>query len=418
VSTARRVVVTGMGVVTALGRTPGELFRALVARRSAVAPIRRFDASAFPTRIAAEVACDGDEAAHDLRVREFALRAARSAIADAGGWPDADPQRLGVAIACGLGGYTHREVFAAAGPASLDGGFDAARFSAAFREAARPRTLERLSSGFLAAEIAGELGVEGRVLATDAACAAGAQALACAARWIRSGAADRVLAGAADSQIYPLGLASFCLLRALSRRNEEPARASRPFDTDRDGFVLGEGAGMLVLEERGHALRRGAEIHGELLGFGAASDGYRATDPHPEGRGAVLSLRRALADAGLAPERVAHVNAHGTSTVANDRIETRALREVFGDAASRLAITSTKSSLGHLTEASGAVEAIVTILALRERVSPPTLNLERPDPECDLDYTPLEPRSFRGDAALSSSFGFGGQCVALLFGRA
>jgi 3-oxoacyl-[acyl-carrier-protein] synthase II len=410
-------VVTGVGVVTALGRDPETLWRALLEGRSAIGPIARFDVSGFPTRIAGELPESGPELAVDQRVRSFARDAARAAVADAGGLAETEPGRSGLAIACGLGSYTHHEIFAAAAPAGDPTGFDAARFAQDFAATRLPRALERLSPGFLAVELAREHGVEGPVLAADAACAAGAQALITALRWIRSGDADQVVAGAADSQIYPLGLASFCLLRALSRRNDEPARASRPFDAERDGFVLGEGAAMLVLEEREQALRRGARLWAEVLGFGAASDAYRATDPHPEGRGAVLAMRRALQDAAIAPERVVHVNAHGTSTVANDRIETRAIKEVFGAAAPHLRITSTKSALGHLTEAAGAVEMVATILALRDRTSPPTLNLERPDRECDLDYTPLEPRPFLDGVALSNSFGFGGQCACLLVAR-
>jgi 3-oxoacyl-[acyl-carrier-protein] synthase II len=413
----RRVVVTGLGVVTALGRTPDALWRALLEGRSAIRLIERFDATALPTRIAGEVPDEGCRLEHAWRARSWAREAASAALRDSGIGAPLHPARCGVSLACGFATYDHHEIFGAAAPAAGDDGFSAARFAATARERFGERPLERLSSGFLAAEIAGEAGFAGPVLAADTACAAGAQALGSAARWIRSGAADVVLAGGADSQISPLGVASFSLLRTLSRRNQEPARASRPFDAQRDGFVLGEGAAFLVLEELGRARRRSAAIHAELCGFGAACDAYRATDPHPGGRGAVLAMSRALRDAGVPRERIAHVNAHGTSTPANDRIEARALCEVFGAHAKRLAVTATKSALGHLTEAAGAVEAVVTVGALRGRVSPPTLNLEHPDPECGLDFTPLRARPFRGDYALSSSFGFGGQCAALVFRR-
>jgi 3-oxoacyl-[acyl-carrier-protein] synthase II len=253
-------------------------------------------------------------------------------------------------------------------------------------------------------------------MAVMTACAAGTQALGDAARWIRSGDADVVLAGGADSELYPMGLASFCLLHALSTRNDEPERASRPFSESRDGFVLGEGAGALVLESLDHALGRGATIHAEILGFGSACDSYRVTDPHPEGVGAVLAMRRALQQAGLAPEQIDYLNAHGTSTPLNDRIETRAIKQVFGEHARRVAISSTKSMIGHLTVAAGAVEAIATICSLQRQIAHPTINLTDPDPECDLDFVPLRARTMEMTTALSSSFAFGGQCASIVLG--
>ena len=253
-------------------------------------------------------------------------------------------------------------------------------------------------------------------MAVMTACAAGTQALGDAARWIRSGDADVVLAGGADSEIYPMGLASFCLLRALSRRNDAPEGASRPFSADRDGFVLGEGAGVLVLEEREHALARGATIHAEILGFGSACDSYRVTDPHPEGVGAILAMERALRQAGLSVDDVDYLNAHGTSTPLNDRIEARAVNALFGARTKRVAVTSTKSMIGHLTVAAGAVEAIATICSLQQQLAHPTINLENPDPECDLDYVPNEARPMKIDVALSNSFAFGGQCASIALG--
>jgi 3-oxoacyl-[acyl-carrier-protein] synthase II len=247
------------------------------------------------------------------------------------------------------------------------------------------------------------------------ACSGGTQALGDAARWIRDGSADLVLAGGADSELYPMGLASFCLLGALSTRAGDPASASRPFDGARDGFVIGEGAGVLVLEERSRAIARGARIRAEIAGFGSACDSWRVTDPHPEGRGAALAMRRALEDAGIGPDSVDYINAHGTSTVANDRIETRAIKSVFGTS---VPVSSTKSMIGHLTVAAGAVEAIATVLTMENRTIPPTINQETPDEECDLDYVPNRARPAEVRFALSNSFAFGGQCASLLLGSA
>jgi 3-oxoacyl-[acyl-carrier-protein] synthase II len=267
--------------------------------------------------------------------------------------------------------------------------------------------------------VARQHGFAGPLLAVMTACSGGTQAIGDAARWLRAGDADVVVAGGADSEIYPMGLASFCLLGALSRRNDDPAGASRPFDAGRDGFVLGEGAGALVLEGLDHARRRGAPILAEVAGFGSACDAHRVTDPHPDGRGAELAMRRALADGGAAPEEVGYVNAHGTSTAANDRIETRALRRVFGERAGAVPVSSTKSMIGHLTVAAGAVEAIVTALTLAHGTLHPTINQSLPDPECGLDYVPNHARPAPPDLelALSNSFAFGGQCASLLLRR-
>jgi 3-oxoacyl-[acyl-carrier-protein] synthase II len=248
------------------------------------------------------------------------------------------------------------------------------------------------------------------------ACAGGTQAVGDALRWIRQGRADVVVAGGADSEIYPMGLASFCLLGALSTRNADPARASRPFDAGRDGFVLGEGAAVLVLEEEEHARRRGARIRAEVCGFGSAADAWRATDPHPQGRGAILAMTRALADAGIAPDAIDYVNAHGTSTGENDRVEALALHAVFGGR--RVPVSSTKSMLGHLTVAAGAIEAVATVQTLVHQTLHPTLNHETPDPECDLDVVPNRARAARVEMALSNSFAFGGQTASLVLGRA
>jgi 3-oxoacyl-[acyl-carrier-protein] synthase II len=245
------------------------------------------------------------------------------------------------------------------------------------------------------------------------ACAGGTQAIGDAARWIRLGQCEVVLAGGADSELYPMGLASFSLLGALSRRNDAPTSASRPFDRERDGFVMGEGAGMLVLEERNHALARGAHVYAEIAGFGASADAWRVTDPHPEGAGAVLAMSRALRDAGRSAADVHYINAHGTSTIANDRSESRAIRQLLGTHADDVPVSSIKGVLGHATVAAGALEAVATTLAIQHRTIPPTAGLATPDPECDLDYVPREARRRPVTLALSNSFAFGGQAAVL-----
>jgi 3-oxoacyl-[acyl-carrier-protein] synthase II len=255
-------------------------------------------------------------------------------------------------------------------------------------------------------------------MAVMTACAGGTQAIGDALRWIRDGRADIVVAGGADSEIYPMGLASFCLLGALSKRNDAPALASRPFDGGRDGFVIGEGAAMLVLEERESAVRRGARIYAEVAGFGSAADAFRVTDPHPEGVGGALAMTRAIADAGLTAAEIGYINAHGTSTIANDRIETLAIRRVFGAHAPRVPISSTKSMIGHGTVAAGALEAVVCALTLIHQQIHPTINQDLVDPDCDLDYVPNTARAARVDAALSNSFAFGGQSASLVLRRA
>ncbi|HEX8617832.1 MAG TPA: beta-ketoacyl-[acyl-carrier-protein] synthase family protein [Thermoanaerobaculia bacterium] len=418
---SRRVVVTGMGVVAPNGSDVATFRASLAEGRSAVAPIRRFNASSFPTRIAAEIDdFDAPETVDSAqweqldRIARFALAASAQAVADAG---LSRGSEVGVVIAAGFGSYDHAEVFTAAAAGQNTGGFDWSAFRDQFQRTAKPRALARWSPGSIPALVAQQYGFRGPVMSVMTACAAGTQALGDAARWIRSGDADVILAGGADSELYPMGLASFCLLRALSRRNDEPQQASRPFSASRDGFVLGEGAGMLVLEEREHAIARGATIYAEVLGFGSACDSYRVTDPHPDGVGATLSMQRALTQAGLSAGDVDYLNAHGTSTALNDRIEIGAVKRLFGEHAQRVAITSTKSMIGHLTVAAGAVEAIATICSLQEQLAHPTINLDDPDPECDLDLVANVVRPMKMDVALSNSFAFGGQCASILLGR-
>ncbi|HEX7151963.1 MAG TPA: beta-ketoacyl-[acyl-carrier-protein] synthase family protein [Thermoanaerobaculia bacterium] len=417
----RRVVVTGMGVVAPNGRDVAAFRASLREGRSAVARIRRFASSAFPTRIGAEIddfdappSIDPELWAQLDRIARFALAAAAQAVADAALTRATD---VGVLIAAGFGSYDHEEIFTAAAAGHTADGFDWGAFRRQFLDTVKPRALARWSPGSVPALVAQQYGFTGPVMSVMTACAAGTQALGDAARWIRRGDADVVVAGGADSELYPMGVASFCLLRALSRRNDEPQQASRPFSATRDGFVLGEGAGMLVLEEREHALARGATIHGEVLGFGSSCDSYRVTDPHPDGVGATLSMQRALKQAGLSVSDVDYLNAHGTSTALNDRIEVGAIKRLFAEHANRLAISSTKSMIGHLTVAAGAVEAIATICSLQEQLAHPTINLHDPDPECDLDFVPNVARPMKMDVALSNSFAFGGQCTSIALGR-
>jgi 3-oxoacyl-(acyl-carrier-protein) synthase len=423
-ATGCRVVVTGLGVISAAGCSIDAFWSRLVEGRSAIAPLGRFDASAYPSRIAAEVDDDEWEGPEGLpeswqgqgRIAWYAAAAARRALDAAGLEPaGANPNRRGVAVAAGMGRYGHREAFRACAGARRPGQttIDWAHANQTLTDESAPHALDRRTPGSIAARLAVQHGFGGPVQAVMTACAGGTQAIGDGARWIRQGRADVVLAGGSDSEIYPMGLAMFSLLGALSRRNDDPAHASRPFDAGRDGFVIGEGAAMLVLESLAHARARGATILAEVAGFGAAADAWRVTDPHPDGAGAVLAMRRALAQAGREPGDVDYVNAHGTSTIANDRSETRALRAVLGPRAERVAISSIKGVLGHATVAAGALEAAATVLAIARSVVPPTANLETPDPECALDYVPRVARRQPVRLALSNSFAFGGQAAVL-----
>ena len=417
----RRVVVTGLGVVAPNGQNVTTFRESLEAGRSAVRRIRRFTTSAYPTQIAAEVddvpcpsSFDPEKWADLDRIARFALAAAEQAVADARLGDDAGREHAGVLMAAGFGSYDHEEVFTACAAGQSNDGFDWAAFRDQFRRTVKPRATERRTPGAVPTLLARHFGFGGPVMAVMTACAAGTQALGDAARWIRAGDADVVIAGGADSEIYPMGLASFCLLRALSRRNDDPEKASRPFSADRDGFVLGEGAGVLVLEELEHARARNATIHAEVLGFGSACDSYRVTDPHPESVGEILAMLRALGQAGVSVDDVDYLNAHGTSTPLNDRIEARAVASLFGDR--RVAVSSTKSMIGHLTVAAGAVEAIATICSLQAQLAHPTINLNDPDPECDVDVVRNESRPMKIQVALSNSFAFGGQCASIALG--
>lgn len=427
----RRVVVTGMGVVTPLGHSVAELFTAQVEGRTAVGPITRFDARTFPTTFASEV--KGFDLGRFLRDpqrfrncglnTQFALAAAKQALEDAGLLDPArgDRSRMGVYLGSGEGSDEFpvlvRGLAHASPPLGVPGSVDPARFTEVMLQWMNgPRESEQ-EMYTPAARLALEFALEGPNLACQTACAASSQAIGEALDLIRSGAADVMLAGGSHSMIHPLGVTGFNRLTALSQRNDSPQTASRPFDRDRDGFVLGEGAGMLVLEELEHAKARGAPIYAELTGYGSTADAYRMTDPHPEGRGASQAMADALIDAGLRPADIGYINAHGTSTQANDATETAAIKTVFGEHAYRIPVSSSKSMLGHLIAAAGAVELIITIMALRQGVIPPTINYQTPDPLCDLDYVPNTARTARFYHALSNSFGFGGQNIALIVSR-
>jgi 3-oxoacyl-[acyl-carrier-protein] synthase II len=406
-------------VVSPLGCDVPTFWSALVGGRSAVGPIRRFDAAAYPSRIAAEVPEDllEDDGSRS-RIARYAAQAVRAAARDSA--LSSDPvtrSRTAVAIAAGMGSYDHNEVFKACAAGGGGDDFDWSAFTRIVRKELAADATARRTPGSIAADIAREHGCGGPVLAVMTACTGGTQAIGDAARWIAGSRADVAFVCGADSELYPMGLASFCLLGALSRRNDEPARASRPFEVHRDGFVLGEGAGAIVIEEMEHALGRGARVYAEIAGFGSASDAYRVTDPHPDGAGAVLAMNRALQAAALGVDAVGYINAHGTSTPANDRIESRAIRRVFGERASQIPISSTKSMIGHATVAAGAIEAIVMALTLFHQAIHPTINFDERDPACDLDYVPNVARRTRIDAALSNSFAFGGQSACLLMRR-
>jgi 3-oxoacyl-[acyl-carrier-protein] synthase II len=425
----RRIVITGMGVVTPLGDRVDDFFRAEIAGRSGVGPITRFNASTFPTTFAAEVKDfdlsrylpDPWRFARAGANGQFAAAAAQSALADAGLLHDArvDRTRFGVYLGCGEGIPDFEHLVAMVAQAQQPGqkSFDrAALTAAAMREYDGAWEYEEELHN-LPAHVAEEFHLLGPNWNCLTACAAGSQAIGEAMTLIRNGDADVMMAGGSHSIIHPLGVMGFNLLTALSTRNAEPTRASRPFDLRRDGFVMGEGAGMLILEDLDHARRRGAAVYAELTGYGCTADAFRITDSHPEGRGAIACMRAALADAHLAPDAIGHINAHGTSTQVNDRVETVAIKVVFGERAKQIPVTSNKSMLGHLIAAGGPVELITSILAIRAGVLPPTINYEYPDPACDLDYLPNTAREVRVRHVLSNSFGFGGQNVSLIVSR-
>ena len=422
----RRVVVTGMGMITPVGNDTESTWRALCEGRGGVAAITHFDASSFATRIAAEargfnLAGYGPDTArwsHSSRASQFAIAAAMLAVRQAGldDLPR-DRGRVGVCLGSGEGQQDFDRFVTLIHRASDDGRVDTAKFTTIGLQSLDALREAEQEAGRPASHLASIFGAKGPNLTCQTACAASAQAIGSAVELIRCDQADVMLAGGTDSMIHPLGLTGFILLTAMSTRNEDPAKASRPFDRDRDGFVLGEGGGVLILEELEHARARRAMIHGEVAGHCSTADAFRLTDSHDQGQGAFAAMRGALSDAGVEISEVGYINAHGTSTPSNDSIETLAIKRVFGDSAYRVPISSTKSMTGHLVSASGAVEAIVSLMAIRAGVLPPTINLENPDPSCDLDYIPNSAREQPVDVVLSNSFGFGGQNTALVLRR-
>jgi len=403
-----RVFVTGAGIVSPLGNDIESFWAHLIAGQSGAGPITRFDASGYETRFACEVKdfttdgiVDRKDAKRMDRFAQFAVVASHQAMKNANLDLEAvNRDRVGVVMGSGIGGM---ETFEAQHAVLLERG--PGRIS--------PFFIPMMISDMAAGQVSIQFGLRGPNFATVSACASGAHAIGEALRLMRSGDADVVVAGGAEATLTPMALAGFSSSRALSTRNDDPQRASRPFDLDRDGFVIGEGAGVLVLETEDHARRRGAPLLCELGGYGASADAYHLTAPSEDGNGAARAMSRALKDAGIPAEDVEYINAHRTSTPAGDPAEVRAVKSVFGDHARRLLVSSTKSMTGHLLGAAGGLEAVVTALALSRGVVPPTINLERPDPQCDLDFVPNQARPRAVKAALSNSFGFGGHNVTL-----
>ncbi|MFW6162094.1 MAG: beta-ketoacyl-ACP synthase II [Planctomycetota bacterium] len=407
--TPRRVVITGLGAVTGLGATAEAFWEAACAGRSGVSEIARFDTTGFETRIAGWVRdfdpapiVEPREARRIDRYAQFALVASAEAVADAGIDIDAeDPQRCGVIVGTGIGGLEEIET---------------QKINLHTRGARRvsPFLVPKMMANSGAGLIAIRHGFRGPNQAVVTACASANHAMGDAYFTIAHGRADAVITGGSEATVTPLGIAGFISCKALSTRNDEPERASRPFDRDRDGFVVGEGGGILLFEELEHALARGAHIYAEVIGFAATCDAHHITAPEPAGTGAAACMRQALRSAGIGPAEVDYINAHGTSTPLNDPMETRAIHLAFGERAQHLAVSSTKSMIGHLLGGSGGAETVVTALTLDRGVITPTINYETPDPECDLDYVPNEARQADVRVALCNSFGFGGHNAAIV----
>ncbi|HKZ07202.1 MAG TPA: beta-ketoacyl-ACP synthase II [Methylomirabilota bacterium] len=406
----RRVVITGLGAVTPVGNTAEEFWTALTEGKSGIGPITRFDTTGFPTRIAGEVkgfdalkyVDKKDDRKLDLYLK-YAIACAAMAVEDAGLDPaKEDGDRFGVLVGSGIGGIgtlldSHKVL--------LDKGPD--RVSPFFI----PMLIINMASGLISMRF----GARGPNSSVVTACATGNHAIGDATRIIQRGEADVMIAGGAEAIIMPLTIAGFCQMKAMSTRNDEPTKASRPFDAERDGFVCGEGGGLVVLESLEHAVRRDARIYSEVVGYGMTGDAHHMTAPDPEGDGAARAMTGALADAGIVPGEVGYINAHGTSTPYNDKFETLAIKRVFGEHARKVAVSSTKSMTGHLLGAAGGIEAIASVLALHHGILPPTINYETPDPDCDLDYIPNQARKQDVELALSNAFGFGGTNATLVF---
>jgi 3-oxoacyl-[acyl-carrier-protein] synthase II len=409
----RRVVVTGMGAITPVGNDVATTWRALLDGVPGAAPITKFDAAKFPVRFACEVKgfdpllyMDRKEAKRADWYAQYAIAGAVMAMSDAGlaNGVHADPDRMGVILGSGIGGLKsfeeQHDIYRERGASKISPFFI-------------PMFIADIAAGLVSMRF----NAKGPNYATVSACATSAHAIGDAYRTIQYGDADVMITGGSEATVTPMAIGGFANMKALSERNDSPESASRPFDATRDGFVMGEGAGVVVLEELEHAVKRGARIYAEIVGYGATGDAYHLTAPAPEGEGAQRAMKRAMADAGLVPGDVQYINAHGTSTPANDLNETKAIKAVFGDRAADVNVSSTKSMTGHMLGAAGAVEFIICSLAVRECVVPPTINYERPDPELDLNYTPNRAVQRDVGVALSNSFGFGGHNVTLAVRR-
>ncbi|WP_202079886.1 beta-ketoacyl-ACP synthase II [Caldalkalibacillus salinus] len=404
-----RVVITGCGVITSLGQETETFWNHLLEGQSGVSKIESFDASDFQTQIAAEVKdfnpgdyMDKREARRADRFSQFGVAAAKNALKHANlTINEENEHRIGVYVGSGIGGLQtweeQHKVLLEKGPRRVSPFFI-------------PMMIANMASGLISIMT----GAKGPNSASISACATGTHAIGDAFHIIKRGHADAMLAGGTEATIRPTALAGFNSARAMSTRNDEPEKASRPFDAERDGFVMGEGAGVLVLESLDHALARGANIIAEVVGYGMSGDAYHLTSPAPEGEGATRSMNEAIRDANLEPQDVDYINAHGTSTEYNDKFETQAIKQAFGDHASKLAISSTKSMTGHLLGAAGGVETVACALAIRDQIVPPTINYDNPDPECDLDYVPNEARKMDVDVTLSNSLGFGGHNATII----
>ncbi|HEY9874274.1 MAG TPA: beta-ketoacyl-ACP synthase II [Candidatus Obscuribacterales bacterium] len=406
----KRVVVTGLGAITPIGNTLTEYWEGLLSGRNGIGSITLFDASRHACRIAGEVKgydpheyLDRKEAKRMDRFSQFGVSASKQAIADAQFViNDLNAEQVGVIIGTGIGGLKvledQQEIYLSRGP-----------------DRCSPFMIPMMIANMAAGLTAIHTGAKGPNSCAVTACAAGANAVGDAFRLIQRGYAQAMICGGTEAAVTPLSVAGFAAARALSTRNDDPTHACRPFDRDRDGFVMGEGAGILILEELEHAKSRGARIYAEIIGYGMTCDAYHMTSPVPGGEGAATAMQLAMKDAGITPDRVSYINAHGTSTAANDVTETAAIKKALGDSAYKVAISSTKSMTGHLLGGSGGIEAVATAMAVANDQIPPTINLENPDPGCDLDYVPNQSRAQKVDVALSNSFGFGGHNVTLVF---
>jgi 3-oxoacyl-[acyl-carrier-protein] synthase II len=407
---ARRVVVTGMGTVNPLGNNVKDFWKGIKAGENGIGVLDRFDVTQYDSKVAGQVKnfaadsiLESKEARRMDRFTQFAMVSALEAMTEAGLKPgDADPERFGVILGNGIGGIE-----------TLEAAFG--RIAQKGPQAIHPLTVPMMISNEAPGNVAIRFQAFGPCFCVITACASSNDAMGDAWRFIREDTADVMIAGGTEAPLTPLGLAGFIKLQAVSTRNDDPAHASRPFDKDRDGFVIAEGAGVLVLEELEHAKKRGARILAEMAGYGATCDANHLTAPHPEGRGAIKAICQAIASAGLVPSDIDYVNAHGTSTPINDPVETKAIKAVFGDHAKKLKVSSSKSMTGHLLGAAGGIEAIVSIMAIRDQFFPPTRNLDAPDPACDLDYVPHTGYEGRIRAAISNALGFGGHNSVVLF---